>query len=165
MRDPIVRFLGTYRFLSNFYPSPMRVFDEVLEQEVTVPSVEHGYQADKTLQPLWRKAMLIGTKDEAGIVVPTAAEVKKLGQQVELRPDWDDVFKVKCMMRWLRLKFQDWDLRKKLLATEDAQIVEGTTWHDRFWGICTCDQHKGEGQNYLGRALMKLRQEILDSEA
>jgi hypothetical protein len=91
-----------YRFLSNFYPSPMRAFDEVLQQEVFVPSVEHGYQADETLQHLWRKAMLIGTQDASGtVVVPTAAEVNKLGQQVELRADWDDAFKVKCMMRWL----------------------------------------------------------------
>lgn len=138
----------------------MCVFDEVLAQEVIVPTVEHGYQADKTIDPLWRKAMLIGERGESGLNTPSASEVKKLGQKVHLREDWTDAFKVQRMMFWLRLKFSNWDLRKNLLATEDAVLVEGNTWGDVFWGV-----FNGQGQNYLGRSLMKVREEILKSGA
>lgn len=46
-------------------------------------------------------------------------------------------------------------LREKLLATGDAELVEGNTWGDRFWGVCN-----GVGQNWLGRLLMQVRDEI-----
>jgi predicted NAD-dependent protein-ADP-ribosyltransferase YbiA (DUF1768 family) len=34
-------------------------------------------------------------------------------------------------------------------------LIEGNTWGDKFWG-----QVKGEGANYLGRLLMKVREEL-----
>lgn len=38
------------------------------------------------------------------------------------------------------------------------EIVEGNYWHDNYWGNCTCDKCKNiEGQNKLGKILMKIR--------
>jgi predicted NAD-dependent protein-ADP-ribosyltransferase YbiA (DUF1768 family) len=55
----------------------------------------------------------------------------------------------------LRQKFAHPELRRLLLATGDAELVEGNTWGDRFWGVCA-----GRGQNHLGRLLMAIRAEI-----
>lgn len=43
MSDAIDRFSGPHRFLSNFYPSP------IIYDGVAYPTVEHAYQAQKTL--------------------------------------------------------------------------------------------------------------------
>ena len=51
------------------------------------------------------------------------------------------------------LKFyENKDLKKKLLSTENVILVEGNTWNDTFWGVC-----KGKGKNNLGKILMNVR--------
>ena len=54
---------------------------------------------------------------------------------------------------------QNPDLMKKLLATGDAKLVEGNTWHDNYWGICRCGSRDkcGTGSNMLGKILMQVR--------
>ena len=48
------------------------------------------------------------------------------------------------------------------LATGGAVLVEGNTWHDNYWGCCTCSRCAGRrGRNNLGRLLMKLRAEYM----
>lgn len=49
------------------------------------------------------------------------------------------------------------ELRRRLLATEDAELVEGNAWNDTFWGVC-----RGNGQNHLGRILMEVRDGLRD---
>ena len=46
-------------------------------------------------------------------------------------------------------------LADKLLATEDAILIEGNTWDDVFWGVCD-----GKGENWLGKILMDVRTEL-----
>jgi predicted NAD-dependent protein-ADP-ribosyltransferase YbiA (DUF1768 family) len=55
----------------------------------------------------------------------------------------------------LRQKFAHPELRAKLKETNDAELVEGNWWGDRFWGVC-----RGEGENHLGKLLMKIRAEL-----
>lgn len=50
-----------------------------------------------------------------------------------------------------------WIKRKKLLATENALLVEGNTWNDTYWGVCN-----GVGKNTLGQLLMKIRRNSKD---
>ena len=47
-------------------------------------------------------------------------------------------------------------LRSALIATGDAQIIEGNIWGDTYWGV---DVNKG-GMNRLGILLMQVRDEI-----
>lgn len=137
--DKIASFSGKYRFLSNFYPSP-------LEWEgVTYPSVEHAFQALKTDDPDWRRR--IKTADTPGAA-------KRLGRQCPKRVTWDKE-RVKVMGILVHCKFrQNPDLEKKLLATGDAELEEGNTWGDKFWGV---DLKSGVGENKLGKLLMLLR--------
>jgi N-glycosidase YbiA len=76
------------------------------------------------------------------------------GKRVALRSDWE-VVKVGIMEQCLRSKFAGSELRSLLLSTGDAELVEGNTWNDRFWGVC-----RGKGQNHLGKLLMRIRSEL-----
>lgn len=142
MRDPITRFREEYFFLSNFYHVFISLGGRIY------PSVEHAYQASKTFHPLERIAIL-----EA----KTAPQAKRLGKHLaHMRSDWDNV-KLKVMRELLEQKFstEHKTLREKLIATGDAEIVEGNNWGDTFWGVCG-----GEGENHLGRMLMEIRDSI-----
>ena len=84
---------------------------------------------------------------------PQAA--KRLGRRVELRPDWESV-KYDVMYQVCKAKFtQNPNLLERLLATGDAELVEGNTWGDQVWGVC-----KGVGENHLGKTLMRIRAEL-----
>lgn len=129
-------FFDEYRFLSNFWPCEVE-FDDFL-----YPSVEHAYQAAKTFS-------LAARQEIRNCRTPGAA--KKLGQRIDLRPDWEDV-RVEIMRRLLYQKFDDPDLMALLAATGDAYLEETNTWGDTFWGVC-----KGTGKNMLGKLLMEVR--------
>jgi ribA/ribD-fused uncharacterized protein len=135
--DRIDRFAGLFRFLSNFYPA-LVVLDGVV-----YPSVEHAYQAAKSTNGAVREHIRIA---------PTPAVAKRYGREVLLRPDWESV-KIQYMKHLVWQKFSTHELLGTLLlATGDAELVEGNTWNDRFWGVC-----RGVGENWLGRILMDVR--------
>ena len=138
-------FIGDYSFLSNFFLAQVNYEGE------TYPTVEHAFQAAKTLDGPSRKAIK---------GADTPAQAKKLGQKVILRDDWEQV-KFEVMYQLLKEKFENPDPRRKLLDTGDAQLIEGNDWGDRVWG---CVSVKGiwVGENHLGRLLMRIRSEIKD---
>lgn len=51
-------------------------------------------------------------------------------------------------------------LTRALMATGDAELVEGNTWDDTFWGVWN-----GVGENNLGRLLMKVRKTLFEEKA
>ncbi len=130
-------FQGEWRWLSNFWPA------SVVLEGVEFPSVEHAYVAAKSLDPEFRSRVL---------AEPKPGRVKRLGRGVVLRPDWDEV-KLSIMADLVEQKFsRHEDLRLKLLASGEEEIVEVNSWGDRFWGVCD-----GVGENHLGRILMEVR--------
>lgn len=134
-----------YAFLSNFYPSP------ITDGNLLFPTVEHMFQAAKTLN--------IKEYEEIA-AADTPGRAKQLGKKVSLREDWEKV-KDDIMYQALWLKFSIPELREKLLATGDEELVEGTTWHDNEWGNCSCEKCANiVGKNKLGKMLMKIREEI-----
>ena len=137
-------FDGKYAFLSNFYPSS--VTDE---DDITYPTVEHYFQAMKTLDKAQRFNMAIQS---------TPGKAKRLGRKCNLRPDWESI-KDSIMEDALRKKFSDPILKKALLDTGDEYLEEGNTWGDQYWGVCN-----GTGKNKLGKLLMKLREEFKKGE-
>lgn len=144
MAPTVDRFVGDFAFLSNFYRSVIYVDGR------RYATVEHAYQAAKTSdvasRELIRKAK-------------TPSLAKKLGQAVTLRADWDAV-RLQVMEDLVRKKFENPFLRPMLLATAGAELVEGNLWNDTFFGVC-----RGVGQNWLGKLLMKVRDEIADEQA
>lgn len=131
-------FEGSYRFLSNFYPHPLKY------EGIFYPTAEHAYQASKTTDEEVRLRI-------AKLATPSAA--KKEGQKIQLRGDWDKV-KLEVMREILLEKFSFLPLKAQLLGTGDEELVEGNWWNDQFWGVCN-----GRGQNHLGKILMDIRKE------
>lgn len=141
----IDNFEGKYRFLSNFYNS------EIEYEGIVYPTVEHAFQAAKTMDISERQQI-------ANLETPGAA--KRAGRRVALRKDWEQV-KDQVMYDCIKAKFSNPELAKMLLATGDEELVEGTTWHDNYWGNCICEKCKDkQGRNQLGKTLMKVREEI-----
>lgn len=124
-------FTGNYRFLSNFWPSTVSI------EGYSYPTVEHAYQAMKTLDINQRQRI----RDAAN---PGIA--KKMGREIKLRPDWE-LLKLLYMTTLIENKFfPDSQLASMLLATGDDELVEGNNWGDTYWGVC-----RGKGENHLGK--------------
>jgi len=133
-------FSGEFSFLSNFYECLITLDGKEYS------STEHAFQAAKTL--LEKERSKIRKADTPG-------KAKRLGKLVKLRKDWESV-KVGVMRELVLQKFtRHQDLREKLLATGDAELIEGNTWGDRYWG--TVD---GQGKNWLGKILMEVRKQL-----
>ena len=136
--EAIVLFAGPYRFLSNFYARPL------LYEGERFPTAEHAYQAAKCMR-----------SDEFRMIrdAPSPGAAKRMGRKIAIRGDWEAV-KEKVMLSVVRAKFADAYLRRRLASTGTAELIEGNNWGDRFWGVC-----RGEGENRLGKILMKVRAE------
>lgn len=138
----IISFTGQFKFLSNFWPCKV-----VLDGQ-TYSTIEHAYQAAKTLDFLERKKI-----QEAD----TASKAKKLGTRVTLQENWIGL-KNQVMNDLLVQKFARPSLLFDFLnETKEKNIIEGNWWHDLWFGKCFCSTHEGDGENHLGVMLMNIR--------
>jgi ribA/ribD-fused uncharacterized protein len=155
MRDPrpvsesksmsIDIFRGEHFFLSNFYPCL------VPYEGLNYPSAEHAYQAAKSLNPRVREAIA---------ALPDAKSAKRDGREISVRPDWEDV-KIQIMENIVRVKFTGSKyLGERLVETFPHRIIHANWWGDTFWGV-----HRGNGEDHLGKILMKVRAEIMEGQA
>jgi ribA/ribD-fused uncharacterized protein len=138
-------FRGKYYFLSNFFPA------EVTYNGLTYQNNEAAFQAQKTYSK----------EERIEFTTLEPRDAKRRGRRVRLRRDWEQV-KDRIMEEIVRAKFsQNEELKEQLLATGDAQLVEGNRWNDRYWGV---DIWSGVGENHLGKILMKVRSELRISQ-
>jgi ribA/ribD-fused uncharacterized protein len=149
--EPISRFKGEYFFLSNFYASPIVI--EYKGQKYTMATGEHCFQGMKVAASIWdtgRTSQWLEQVSQA----PTPAKSKYLGRSIQIDvPKWN-AMAFACMQRTQQLKYsQNPELREKLIATGERELIEGTEWGDKLWGV----DERGEGQNLLGKILMELR--------
>lgn len=146
MSEPITDFRGEYDFLSNFYASPVEM------DGGKYPTVEHAFQAAKTLDWALRR-MIRDAK--------TPSDARRKGRQLKRREDWFDV-SLNILESLVRQKFTTrTDLGAKLIATGNAELIEGNIWDDKFYGaIWDSAQEKWVGENHLGRILIKVRDEL-----
>lgn len=119
---------------------------------------------------MWGKAQLFGDAEIAAQILEAAQprDQKALGRKVRNfdRTVWSKHAR-EIVYRGNRAKFtQNSDLRKFLLATGDATIVEAAP-NDAIWGIGiaeeearTTDPSAWPGTNWLGEILTKLREEL-----
>ena len=130
---------------SNFARYPIRVDGKKW------PTSEHYFQAQK-----FKDAKLRDTIRRA----KSPGEAARLGRSRKhpLRRDWESA-KLNVMRKAVRAKFeQHEELAAILIATGDATIVEHTD-NDAYWG----DAGDGSGQNWLGKILMEVRNELADA--
>jgi len=144
LQEPaITRFKGKYRFLSNFWPSPVTI------NGTEYPTVEHYYQSMKAIHPTVREKIRSAR---------TPGMAKKMGRRAVLIPGWESR-KVVVMRVGVLLKFlQNPELGQELLDTGSRVLMEGNDWGDTFWGV-TLDE-RGEsvtGENNLGKILIWVR--------
>lgn len=133
--------LGNYSYCTVFYKGH------------AYPTTEHAYQAQKTLNKDLQRVIRHATGP---------AQAKHLARNLELRPDWEQV-KDGIMLDLLREKFSQEPEKWVLLATGQAELVEGNWWHDNYWGDCTCGKKvscEAPGKNMLGKLLMQVRAEL-----
>ena len=138
-KNVIGPFHKEFDWLSNFFSCKLEF------NGLTFDNSEAAFQAAKCLNPIER------TK----FVGLAAGKSKRLGKKVELKPDWNHI-RIDVMREVLIAKFtQNPDLREKLIATGNSELVEHNNWGDIFWGVC-----RGVGENNLGKLLMEVRKEI-----
>ena len=152
--NQINHFAYENHFLSNFYTHTVEF------EGVKYASTEHAYQAAKVIDPAKRQIFTLDFNPNL-----TAGQAKKIGQNLDIREDWN-IVKVKIMRELVFRKFEDTALAEKLRRTGDAYLEEGNSWHDVFWGVChhklegrTCKEsaHRPFGGNHLGYILMDVR--------
>lgn len=135
----IDNFRGKYYFLSNFYNAP------VTFEGLTYLNNEAAFQSAKTISKIIR--ITFTNLD--------ASTAKQYGRKIDLRPDWEDI-KIDIMYQICLNKFtQNPELKEKLLATGNQELIEGNTWGDKVWGCVN-----GVGENKLGKILMRIRREL-----
>lgn len=142
----INEFRGRYGFLSNFYESP------VTYKGLTYRNNEAAFQAQKVNDE----------EEQRAFCMMEPLEAKRKGRHVKLRDDVDwDTEKFIYMYEICKEKFsQNEYLKYLLLSTGDTHLEEGNTWGDKIWGTVN-----GEGENRLGKILMKVREELRDSDS
>lgn len=156
MNKTVERFSDEYAFLSNLYPYKKNLQGKICRfivkyQNHNFDCVECAYQAAKCKNP---DDMLIYQR-------LNGSEAKKFADTLPftIREDWAEIkWNVMYDLVWQKFS-QNEPLRAQLLATKNAEIIEGNTWGDVYWGIC-----EGKGENHLGKILMKIREKLLKQE-
>lgn len=152
MYDMVFGFHREYRFLSNFallplYPGePRYLVEETPEGLIHYPTVEHAYQASKTLNVKQREEIAL---------LPRPSQAKRAGRGLRLRPKWDNI-RSDIMYDLLVQKFRNPTLRQLLLDTGSKKLKHVNDHGDTYWG---CDRFL-EGDDRLGVLLMQLRDEL-----
>ncbi|WP_371418309.1 NADAR family protein [Methylocapsa sp. S129] len=138
---PSLKSLVFYRGVS-FWPV------SIILDGVRYRSVEHAYQAAKTLDPTERLKIQLAE---------TPSRAKELGRSLTMRSDWT-IVKIPTML-WLQWRKYRNRRLAKLAATGARQIFELNSWNDIFWGVVENDGGY-EGANALGQILALVRDEI-----
>lgn len=173
-KEPILKFRQEFGYLSNFNVLKNKIhylgYDYI--------SVEAGYMAQKCDDVAWKQ--YCSTISPIG---NAQSEMKKAAYKVELAKDFSDK-RLKIMLDLLRLKFRNnSELANKLVSTYPRMIMEGNVWNDKYWGAMVpkqlslsdnvelekiykeFPQYFYVGQNYLGRLLMKVRDELMKMQS
>lgn len=134
----------------------MRPLDEPFYyQAIEYRTVENFYQAMKL--PKDR----LDLRREIAMMNPFESKKAIRDNKYQWRSDWNKEESIRVMDFALRKKFTRLTSWGKRLLEAEGEIIETNNWHDNFWGDCVCDKCKDiEGENYLGKLLTKIREEI-----
>ena len=101
-------FQGRRRHLSPYQEAKVKV------GELTFPTAEHAYQAAKSLDLKdWKRIQKS----------PSPGAARQLGEQLQVRPDWEEI-RVEVLRHVTYAKFdQNPDLRARLLSNQDKDFT------------------------------------------
>lgn len=116
------------------------------------PTVEHYYQASKFQNVAYHERIRKCDSPKK------ASELGKSKNEV-IRAHWDDL-KIEVMTEAIRLKFNQHTEIKQVLANTENRILIENSPYDNFWGI----GRTGEGLNYLGTVLMRIRMNLKNDQ-
>lgn len=159
-KNIINSFKNEHSWLSNFYPVKM------YHEGIWYNSNEHFYVAHK-----FHKDAVCLVPDpynpdnmitiHCRQFAATCEKPKQFGKTAKLPTNWDKGLKDQIMSLGLDIKFEIPAMKEKLLATKGIELIEGNTWHDNYWGNCTCKKCITiPGQNKLGKMIMAKRDAI-----
>lgn len=137
---------GEHGYMSNFAP-----YNIVIDGK-KYKTTEHYFQSKKFEGTNWETKV----RNANGPM-----EAARLGRDRSgpLRRDWESV-KDNVMRLCVEAKFRQHEsIRKELLATGDAKLIEHTE-NDSYWG----DGGNGSGKNMLGKILMEVRTKLRQEE-
>ena len=135
----IVNFKREHRFLNMSYPAV------ITYNGIVFYTAEAAYQAQKMTSP----------KEQEKMSALGLEAVRKRGQKISPRPDWEKV-KVQIMYEIQLAKFsQSPHLKEKLLSTVGKILVDTDYDHGLYWA-----EIRGEGENNLGKILMRVREDL-----
>jgi ribA/ribD-fused uncharacterized protein len=149
MASSPIRFFGTtceFGCFSNMFPAKFTI------NKISYPTNEHFFQAKKfeTTDPAYFNVV-------RNAATPKSAKALGKSRKHPIRQDWNTA-RLDVMEEGLRGKFsQNEQLKEKLLATGERELQESAP-RDNFWGTGS----KGNGQNMLGKLLMKVRKEMAE---
>jgi ribA/ribD-fused uncharacterized protein len=128
--------------LSNFYKCNFSY------KGIVFTTSEHAFQWEKIESDVDKLKILQAQSTQ---------EAKKLGNSLKIKHDWNNTRK-QIMKDILICKFQNKNLKTKLLETKIHKLIEGNSWHDNFWGDCSCTRCENKiGLNNLGFILTSVR--------
>ena len=151
--DKVFAFAGRFNPLSNLSPCPIDIDGN------TYPSSEHYYQH--------QKCMSVGNTIAAAAVLLSKEpeDAMTAGSIVKQPAEWTVKEGAMLMEKALRVKFKSDHMKAKLKSTGKRQIVEAT--RNPIWGIGqpfsspnVLQPGTFNGQNLLGKILMKIRCEL-----
>lgn len=142
----ILDFHGDNFFLSNMYLA------EIFYKKWVYPATENSYFAWRTLSEQFKIDLQMMTPMQAKAFSDTPE------YKASKRPEATPIARVLAMAYFVNQKFfSHHDLGDKLLATEDAVLIEGNSWGDTLFGF---DMVRGFGENALGRIHMRNRRRL-----
>ena len=131
------------RWLSNMF------YVDIRHNGVKYRSTENFYQAMKYKDIETRKFIALLKPHEA----------KKYSRDNTMTNENFESRKLDIMLYAQRKKYSQEPFKSKLLATGDCLLEGGNWWHDKWWGV---DINTREGENNLGKIIMKVRQDLCD---
>lgn len=147
---PIPMFVGEWAWLSDDWACKIGYNGHIYK------SATHAFQAAKCAEL---------KEHDAVWSMATASGARRAGERCARWKDWDDV-KESEMASIQMCKFgQNEDLKDKLLATGDRDLVNGGLGDDDFWGKVPVRMSGGQvrewrGENVLGEILMAVRDRL-----
>jgi predicted NAD-dependent protein-ADP-ribosyltransferase YbiA (DUF1768 family) len=135
----------------NWFSNMLPFEAPLIYQEITYNSTENFYQSMK--MPKDR----LDLRQEIALMTPQGSKIAIRNiDKYKWDEDWDKGKSLKVMEFALCHKFQKGTEWRRKLDLTNWELIEWNNWGDKFFGKCI---KTGEGENHLGKLLMKIRDE------